>query len=128
MLLSHLCSRCRQRKHTKCLQLRGNACLSMKLSHGVQILNSLSELLNWHAELDGKILVELNAFVDIGVDREGSDPKAVYARVAREIFDDGIVHSGRIVAFFALTIYFQRLFDIELEKEVFDFGEEFLPD
>ena len=43
-------------------------------------------------------LVELNAFIDIGVGREGNDPKAVYARVAREIFNDGVVHWGRIVA------------------------------
>ena len=50
-------------------------------------------------------LVELKAFVDIGVNRVGNDPKAVYARVAREIFDDGVVHWGRIVAFFALTIF-----------------------
>ena len=73
-------------------------------------------------------LVELKAFVDIGVNRVGNDPKTVYARVAREIFDDGVVHWGRIVAFFALTIYFQRRFDIELEKEVTDFVEEFFPD
>ena len=68
-------------------------------------------------------LVELKAFVDIGVNRVGNDPKAVYARVTREIFNDGVVHWGRIVAFFALTIYFQRRFDIELEKEVTDFVE-----
>ena len=55
-------------------------------------------------------LVELKAFVDIGVNRVGNDPKVVYARVAREIFDDGVVHWGRIVAFFALAIYFQRRF------------------
>ena len=61
-------------------------------------------------------LAELNAFVDIGVDREGNDSKAVYAGVAREIFDDGVVHRGRIVAFFAWTIYFQRRFGIEMEK------------
>ena len=62
------------------------------------------------------------------MDREDDDLKAVYARVAREIFDDGVVHWGRIVAFFALTIYFQRCFDIELEKEVISFVEEFFPD
>ena len=75
-------------------------------------------------------MVELNAFVDISVDRDGNDPKASYVRVAREIFDDGVVglHLGRIVAFFALTIYFQRRFDIELKKEVIDFVEEFFPD
>ena len=73
-------------------------------------------------------LVELKAFVDIGVNRVGNDPKAVYARVTREIFNDGVVHWGRIVAFFALTIYFQRRFDIELEKEVTYFVEEFFPD
>ena len=67
-------------------------------------------------------------FIDIGVNRVGNDPKAVYARVAREIFDDGVVHWGRIVAFFALTIYFQRRFDIQFEKEVTDFVEEFLSD
>ena len=37
-------------------------------------------------------LVELNAFVDICVEREGNDPKAVYARVVREIFDDDMIH------------------------------------
>ena len=73
-------------------------------------------------------LVELKAFVDIGENRVGNDPKAVYARVTREIFNDGVVHWGRIVAFFASTIYFQRRFDIELEKEVIDFVEEFFPD
>ena len=73
-------------------------------------------------------LVKLKAFVDIGVNRVGNDPKAVYARVTREIFNDGVVHWGRIVAFFALTIYFQRRFDIELEKEVTYFVKEFFPD
>ena len=34
-------------------------------------------------------LNELNAFVDIGVKREGNDPRTVYARIVREIFDDG---------------------------------------
>ena len=71
--------------------------------------------------------VELNAFVDIGVDREGNDPKAVYARVASEIFDDDMVNWGRIVAFFAWTIYFQCRFGIEMEKEVADFVEECFP-
>ena len=59
-------------------------------------------------------LAELKAFVDIGVNRVGNNPKAFYARVAREIFNDGVVHRGRIVAFFALTIYFQRRFDIRV--------------
>ena len=64
----------------------------------------------------------------ISVDLEGKDLKAVYARVAREIFDDGVVHWGRIVTFFALTIYFQCRFDIELGKEVTDFVKKFFPD
>ena len=72
--------------------------------------------------------LHLHAFVDHSVDREGNDLNAVYARVAREIFDDGVVYWGRIVAFFALTIYFKRHFDIELEKKVIDFVEEFFPD
>ena len=62
------------------------------------------------------------------MNRVGNDPKAVFARVAREIFDDGVVHWSIIAAFFALAIYFQRRFDIELEKEVTDFVEEFFPD
>ena len=73
-------------------------------------------------------LVDLNAFIDIGVDREGNDPKAVKARVAREIFDDDVVHWGRIVAFFTLTIYFQRCFDIKLKNQVTNFVEEFFHD
>ena len=73
-------------------------------------------------------LVELNAFVDICVEREGKDPKVVYARVVREIFDDDVIHWGRIVVFFAWTIYIQRRFDIEMEKEVTDFVEQFFPD
>ena len=73
-------------------------------------------------------LVELNAFVDICVEREGNDPKAVYARVLREIFDDDVIHWGRIVALFAWTIYIQRRFDIEMGKKVTDFVEQFFPD
>ena len=73
-------------------------------------------------------LNELNAFVDIGLNREGNDPRTVYARIVREIFDDGVVHWGRIVAFFTWTIYVQRRFDIDLEKEVTDLVEEFFPD
>ena len=73
-------------------------------------------------------LVELNAFVDICVEQEGNDPKAVYARVVREIFDDDVIHWGRIVALFAWTIYIKRRFDIEMEKEVTDFVEQFFPD
>ena len=63
-----------------------------------------------------KNLAELKAVVDIGVDREGNDPKEVYAKVFREIFDDGVVHLGRIVALFALTSSFQLRFDIKFEK------------
>ena len=73
-------------------------------------------------------LVELNAFIDIGVDREGNEPQAVYARVVGEIFEDGLVHWGRIVAFFAWTIYCQRRLDIKMEKEIADFVEEFFFD
>ena len=39
-------------------------------------------------------LVELKAFVDVGVGREGNDLKAVYARVVRKIFINGVVHWG----------------------------------
>ena len=72
-------------------------------------------------------LTELNAFVDIGVDQEDNDPKAVYARVEKEIFGDGVILWGRIVAFFAWTIYFQSRFNIEMEKEVSDFSKSFFP-
>ena len=37
-------------------------------------------------------LVELNAFVNNGLGREGNDLKAVYARVTREIFNDDVEH------------------------------------
>ena len=70
-------------------------------------------------------LTELNAFVDIGVDHEGNGPKAVYARVVREIFDDGVILWSRIVAFFTWTNYFQLHLNIEMEKKVSDFVEEF---
>ena len=73
-------------------------------------------------------LTELDAIAVIGVHRESNDPKAIFAIVVRKIFDDGVVHWGKIVAFFALTIYFQRRFELELENEVIDFVEELFPD
>ena len=73
-------------------------------------------------------LVELDAIAVIGVERENNDSKAIFATIVRDIFDDGVVHWGKIVAFFALTIYFQRCFDLELENEVIDFIEELFPD
>ena len=75
-----------------------------------------------------KNLVKLEAIVGIGVDRDGNDPEAVYARVALEIFDDDNVHLDRIVAFFASMICFQRRFNIDLEKEVTDFNVAFFLD
>ena len=70
-------------------------------------------------------LAKLNAFVDICVDREGNDPEVLYARVVREIFEDSVIHWGRIVVFFAFTY---NAVDIEMEKEVTNFAKEFFPD
>ena len=95
-------------------------------------------------------LVELDAIAVVGINRESNDPKAIFATVVREIFNDGVVHWGKnynvliillyyyhnmIIllvhykfSFFALTNYFQRHFDLELENKVIHFFEELFPD
>ena len=83
-------------------------------------------------ELANKVIEEnrltFDCIAETLVDDDNSNIKEVYRRLVREMFCDGVIHKGRIIVFFALTIFIRDRFNLNIDEEAENLMMEYFPD